>query len=98
MPEELIEYRKISFNITWWNVSGLRVPNSCILEDENGLKYVIRKKTEENQKVIVKVLKKNDKYSIITVYNTEELKALNIDIDNYNKIEQYDTILLYPNG
>ncbi len=98
MPEELIEYRKISFNITWWNVSGLRVPNSSILEDENGLKYVIRKKTEENQKVIVKVLKKNDKYSIITVYNTEELKALNIDIDNYNKIEQYDTILLYPNG
>ena len=62
------------------------------------MKYVIRKKTEENQKVIVKVLKKNDKYSIITVYNTEELKALNIDIDNYNKIEQYDTILLYPNG
>ncbi len=97
MPEELIEYRKISFTITWWNASGLRVPNSSILEDENGLKYVVRKKTDQNEKVIVKVLKRNDKYSIITTYDTEELEALNIDIEKYTKIQQYDTILLYPN-
>ena len=97
LPDELIQYRKISFNITWWSVSGLKVPNTSILEDENGLKYVVRKKSEEKQKVIVKVLKKNEKYSIINAYNTEELKALNIDTEGYNKIEQYDTILLYPN-
>ena len=97
LPEELIEYRKISFTITWWNASGLRVPNSSILEDENGLKYVVRKKTDQNEKVIVKVLKRNDKYSIITTYDTEELEALNIDIEKYTKIQQYDTILLYPN-
>ncbi len=98
MTEELIEYRKISFNITWWSASGLRVPNSTILEDEKGLKYVVRKKTNQNEKVIVKVLKRNDKYSIITTYNTDELKALNIDIEKYNKIQQYDTILLYPDS
>ena len=78
LPDELIQYRKISFNITWWSVSGLKVPNTSILEDENGLKYVVRKKSEEKQKVIVKVLKKNEKYSIINAYNIEELKALNM--------------------
>lgn len=97
LTEELIQYRKISFNITWWSYSGLKAPNTSILEDENGLKYVVRKKSGENQKVIVKVLKRNDKYSIISTYDTEELKLLGVDIQNYSKISQYDTILLYPN-
>ena len=34
LTEELTEYRKISFNITWWSHSGLKVPNSSIMEDE----------------------------------------------------------------
>ena len=93
---ELIEYRKISFNITWWSSSGLKVPNSCIVEDEQGNKYVVRRKTGEDKKVLVKVLKKNDKYSIITTYSAEELNSLGIDTENYIKISEYDTILLYP--
>lgn len=96
LTDELIQYRKISFNITWWSVSGLKVPNSTILEDENGLKYVIRRKTNQDQKVTVKVLKKNEKYSIISTYSDEELKQLGIDSKNYIKITQYDNILLYP--
>ena len=96
MTDELIQYRKISFNITWWSYSGLKVPNSAVQEDENGLKYVVRKKAGQEQKVIVKVLKKNDKYSIINQYKDEELQALGIDTKNYNKISQYDNILLYP--
>lgn len=96
LTEELIQYRKISLGITWWSYSGLKVPNSCILEDENGLKYVVRKKSGEEQKVIVKVLKRNDKYSIIGTYDNEELKALGVEIQNYNKISQHDSILLYP--
>ncbi len=96
LTEELIQYRKISFNITWWSYAGLKVPNSSILEDENGMKYVVRKRAGENQKVIVKVLKRNEKYSIISTYDTEELNSLGIDIQNYNNISQYDTILLYP--
>lgn len=34
LTDELTQYRKISFNITWWSVSGLKVPNTAILEDE----------------------------------------------------------------
>ena len=30
LTDELIQYRKISFNITWWSVSGLKVPNSTM--------------------------------------------------------------------
>lgn len=97
LTQELIEYRKISFNITWWSYQGLKVPNTSIIEDEQGLKYVIRRKAGGNQKVLVKLLKKNDKYSIISTYNTEELQALGVDISTYSKISQYDTILLYPN-
>ena len=39
--EELINYRKISFDLIWWNDSGLKVPNQAIVE-ENDLNYVIR--------------------------------------------------------
>ena len=30
--EELINYRKISIEVIWWNATGLRVPNSSVLE------------------------------------------------------------------
>lgn len=96
LTDELTQYRKISFNITWWSYSGLKVPNSAILEDEQGLKYVIRKKAGLEQKIIVKVLKKNDKYSVVGTYNNSELEALGIDAKGYIKISQYDNILLYP--
>lgn len=98
LTPELIEYRKISFNITWWSASGLKVPNSSVLEDEKGFKYVVRRKLGEDKKIIVKVLNKNEKYSIISPYKEEELNTLGIDIDNYTKILQYDTVLVYPNG
>lgn len=96
LTDELTQYRKISFNITWWSYSGLKVPNSAILEDEQGLKYVIRKKAGLEQKIIVKVLKKNDKYSVVGTYDNSELEALGIDAKGYSKISQYDNILLYP--
>ena len=94
LTDELIQYRKISFNITWWSYSGLKVPNTSIIEDEKGLKYVIRKKADLSEKVLVKVLKKNDKYSIISTYNTEELNQLGVDSQSYSKISRYYTILL----
>ena len=96
LTDELTQYRKISFNITWWSYSGLKVPNSAILEDEQGLKYVIRKKAGIEQKVIVKILKKNDKYSVVDSYDNSELESLGIDAKSYIKITQYDNILLYP--
>ena len=96
LTQELIEHRKISLNITWWSASGYKVPNTSILEDENGLKYVIRRKNGEDKKIIVKVLNRNEKYSIIESYSNEELNSLGIDIDNNQKITKYDNILLYP--
>ena len=39
--EEFTNYRKISFNLIWWSYSGLKVPNSAIVE-QDGLKYVVR--------------------------------------------------------
>ncbi len=31
--EDLISYRKISIDVIWWSYSGLKVPNSAIIED-----------------------------------------------------------------
>ena len=61
MPEELINFRKISLNITWWSYSGLKTPNSCIIEDEQGYNFIIKKKQDEYIKIPVKILKRNDK-------------------------------------
>ncbi len=97
LTQELIEHRKISLNITWWSSSGYKVPNSSILEDEKGLKYVVKRNAGEDKKVIVKVLRKNEKYSIIDIYKDDELNELGIeDIDKNQKITKYDNVLLYP--
>ena len=97
LTDELISYRKISFNINWWTKSGLKIQNSSIIEDENGLKYVVRKKSGKYSKLLIKVLNKNEKYAIISTYDDIELESLNIDKSNYIKISMYDTILTYPN-
>ena len=94
--DELISYRKISFNITWWTASGLKIKNSSIIEGENGLKYVIRKKTGNYSKMLVKVLRKNEKYSIVDTYKDSELEALKVDMSKYIKISIYDKLLTYP--
>ena len=96
LTEELISYRKISFNITWWRVSGLKVPNDAIAEDEEGSKYVLKKTSNGTSKILIKVLKTNNKYSIISKYSTDDLKALGIDINEYKDIDIYDTLMMYP--
>ena len=96
LPEELIIFRKISFNITWWSVTGIKVPNNAILEDETQSKYVLKKTTTGTTKCYIKVKKTNDKYSIISSYTADDLKALGIDEAKYKGIEVYDTIMLYP--
>ena len=93
---ELIQYRKISFNITWWSYSGMKVPNESIIEEDNGLKYVIKKTTTGERKILVKILKKNERYSVIGTYSAEDLKGLGIDSSTYEGISLYDTIMMYP--
>ena len=96
LTDELRCYRKISFNITWWSVAGIKVPNDAILEDENHSKYVLRKNSTGMTKSYIKILKTNDKYSIISSYSIDDLAALGIDSSGYKGIDVYDTIMLYP--
>lgn len=98
LTEDLINYRKISFDIIWWSYSGLKVPNQAIAE-ENGNEYVVRNRAGYLNKLLVKVLRQNDKYSIVTTYTADELKELgysNSEINSYRKITIYDEILLNP--
>ncbi len=96
--EELLNYRKISFDLIWWSHIGLRVPNQSIVE-EDGLKYVIRNRAGYLSKILVKIKKQNDKYSIITNYTSDELKELgytSTQITNMKNISIYDEIVLNP--
>lgn len=96
MSEDLINHRKIVVDVIWWNVSGLKVPNQAITQ-ENGLYYVIRNKAGVQSKILVKVKKQTDKYSIIESYKNEELQELGYsaqEIKNYKKISNYDEIMI----
>lgn len=96
--EDLIAYRKISIDVIWWSYTGLKVPNSAIIE-EGGLNYVVRNRTGYNDKIIVNVLKQNKNYSIITNYTADELRELGYDNEEiYSRklIGLYDEILAYP--
>lgn len=96
--EELISYRKISFDLIWWSASGLKIPNQAIAK-ENDLAYVVRNRAGYLSKVLVKIKKQGEKYSIVAPYTTEELKELgfsNEEIINYKKISLYDEVILNP--
>ena len=96
--EYLTSYRKISLDLIWWEKEGLRIPNSSIIY-ENGLSYIIRTKGGVLNKILVKVVKENDNYSIIKNYTTEELKDIGFDIqeiESMKKINIYDEILSDP--
>lgn len=95
LTDELMSYRKLSFNITWWSYSGIRIPNSSIIE-ENNLKYVMRKTSKGNEKVLVKILRKNDNYSIVSSYSSEDLQQLGVDSSENTKLNVYDAILVSP--
>lgn len=96
--EKLIAYRKISFDIIWWDAEGFRIPNEAIKE-ENGLSYVVRNRNGYYNKMLVKILKQNDEYCIVRQYKTEELEELGFtssQIYSMRNIELYDEIVLNP--
>lgn len=96
LKDELVEYRKVSFNITWWSKTGLKIPNDAIIEDENQNTCVIKEKAGTYSKVYVKVIKKNDKYSIVQNYNAEDFEKIGVEASKSSKISEHDMILLYP--
>lgn len=97
LTDEMIQYRKVSFNITWWSKSGLKIPNDAIVSGENDIKYVVKEKAGSYSNIYIKVLKQNDKYSIVENYSTEDLNKIGINVNSYSKLSQYDMILMYPN-
>lgn len=96
--EELINYRKISFDLIWWDETGLKIPNEAIVELD-GLNYVVRNRAGYLNKILVNVTEQGEDYSIVQPYTTEELKELgfsNEEINSYRKISLYDEIILNP--
>lgn len=92
---DLLSYRKISFDIIWWEAEGFKVPNSAII-NENNLNYVIRTKNGYLTKVLVKIGKQTENYSIVKNYSSSEIKELNVDKNAKTTITLYDEILLKP--
>lgn len=96
--EELIEYRKISFDIIWWKYSGFKISNSAISTDENDLSYIERSKAGYSEKILVKILRQNDTYSIVQNYTDEELEELGFtqeEISNRQQLKLHDEIMLH---
>ena len=95
--EKLLDARKISVNVIWWSESGLKVPNSAIITEEDK-NYIVRNKAGYKEKVLIKVLRQNENYTIIDNYTTEELKELGYttsEINRMKKIQLYDEIYAY---
>ena len=94
--QELMNYRKISVDIIWWSDEGLKVPNSSI-EKEGELSYVTRNRAGYLDKILVKVLRTNNSYSIVGKYTTDELKELGFtqsEIIEMKNIALYDEIVV----
>ena len=100
--QELISYRKISFDIIWWSDSGKKIPNDAIgteTKGENQVAYVIRTRGGYQTKIWVKILRQNDKYAIVDNYTSTELKELGYtdeEIKGRATLTLYDEILRKP--
>ena len=91
---DLIKYRKTSFDVIWWSDSGLKIPNSAIKYDGE-FAYVIRNRSSLKEQIFVKVLRANEKYSIVENYSYAELKEAGYDtsaLKNKKSISVYDQI------
>lgn len=96
--ENLINYRKISVDVIWWEYSGLIVPKSSILY-ENGKSYVLIKKNADFTKILVNVEKENDNYCVIDNYSTEELIDFGYtteEINSMREVKLYDEVVVDP--
>ena len=98
--EDMVNHRKISFDVIWSSDSGLKVSNKAIVQDAKNLSYVVRTRSGYLTKLLVKIVSSNENYSIVKTYSYEELANMGYseeDIVSYKKIKLYDEILLYPN-
>ncbi len=100
--QELVSYRKISFDIIWWSYSGKKIPNTAIgyeTKGENQVAYITRIRNGYQDKVLTNILRQNDKYSIVDNYTSDELKELGYtseEIKTRKTLTLYDEILKNP--
>lgn len=105
--ELLASYRKITFDIIWWRYSGLKVPNTALVSEkrntqdgEENLYFVIRNRAGYTDKIPVKVLKQNSSYSVITNYQSTELKEkwgyTDSEVRSLKTIVLHDEIMIHP--
>ena len=91
---DLIKYRKIAMDVIWWSDSGLKIPNSAIKYDGD-IAYVTRNRAGLKEKIMVKILRSNDKYSIVKNYTYAELKEAGYDnatLSGRKTISVYDQV------
>lgn len=94
--DSLISYRKIDFDIIWWSDSGIKIPNKAI-QYEGNFAYVTRNRAGYDEKILIKILRQNDNYSIVENYSTEELEEAGYDLstlDSKKSISLYDEIII----
>lgn len=96
--EKMIDYRKVSFDVIWWEYEGLKVPKSAIIYD-NSLSYIVRNRGGYLNKILIKTLKEGENYCIVDNYSAKKLQELGYstaEINNIRKITIYDEIVLNP--
>jgi hypothetical protein len=96
--EELMSYRKISFDVIWWSGTGLKVPNSSIIYNE-GLAYIIRNRAGYVDALLVQKVMETQNYTIVEPYTTSELRDLGFTTDEIRKTKSvtiYDEIISNP--
>jgi putative membrane fusion protein len=107
--DTLASYRKVTFDIIWWSYSGLKVPNTALVAEQakegsaqegNNIYFVIRNRAGYTDKIPVKILKQNSSYSIITNYETTELKEewgyTDTEAKAFKSLVLYDEIMIHP--
>ena len=94
--EKYLEYRRVQIDIIWWEYDGLKISNSAIIE-EDGLSYIIRSRLGIEEKILIKVLRQNESYSIVENYEDEELLEMGYNEDEIkkrNQVKLYDRIIV----
>ena len=95
--EELLEFRLITIDIIWWKYTGLKVSNQALIEEDDKI-YVERNMVGYTERLLVKVLRQNDTYSIVESYSDEELESLGYsaeEISGMKNIKLYDEVVLH---
>ncbi len=106
--EMLANYRKITLDVIWWDYSGLKVPNNALVKEiatagekaGKEIYYIIRNRMGYTDKILVKVLKQNSSYAVITNYTSEELKEqlgyTTDEVKQAKNIVLHDEIIINP--